>query len=278
MSYVDAHVHVWTDDYDTYPFTPDTDLSKVVPRTFGAEDILGHARPCGVERVVLVQMSYYGADNRYMLETMAEQPGVFAGIGVVDVGADHPEEAMLELMPSGVRGFRIAPWGSSPETWLDGESFGRMFEAAAQNDLALCPLIGAESLPSLERRCAQFPQAPVIVDHLCRIGTSGRIETGEVEALCGLARFPRAMVKVSAFYALGGKQPPYDDLAALIEPVYRAFGAERLMWASDCPYQVQDEHTYEASIALVRDRLDFLSAAERDRMLGGTAAEFFFRA
>ena len=85
------------------------------------------------------------------------------------------------------------------------------------------------------------------------------------------------MVKVSAFYALGSKQPPYEDLAALIRPVWTAFGAERLMWASDCPYQVQGEHTYEASVALVRDRLDFLSGADRDRILGGTAAEFFFR-
>ena len=43
------------------------------------------------------------------------------------------------------------------------------------------------------------------------------------------------MVKVSAFYALGAKQPPYDDLVALIRPVYDAFGAQRLIWASDCP-------------------------------------------
>ena len=282
MSYVDAHVHVWTDDYDTYPFTPDVDLATVEPRTFHADDILDRARPCGVDRVVLVQMSYYGPDNRYMLETMAAHPGVFAGIGVVDVQADHPDQAMLGLAAAaegagpGVRGFRIAPWGSPPESWLDGAAYGRMFAVAAEKNLALCPLIGPEALPSLERRCAEFPQAPVIVDHLCRIGVSGTIERGEVEALCGLARFPRAMVKVSAFYALGAKEPPYADLGALIEPVYRAFGAERLMWASDCPYQVQGEHTYEASFGLVRDHLDFLSAAERDRILGGTAAEFFF--
>ena len=55
-----------------------------------------------------------------------------------------------------------------------------------------------------------------------------------------------------------------------------AFGPERLMWASDCPFQVQGEHTYEASVALIRDRLDFLSVAEREQILGGTAEAFFF--
>ena len=152
-----------------------------------------------------------------------------------------------------------------------------MFAAAAsENRLALCPLIEPAALPSLERRCAEFPRATVIIDHLCRIGVTGTIGAAAVDSLCGMARFPKVMVKVSAFYALGRKKPPYEDLSLLIRRVRDAFGAERLMWASDCPYQVQGEHTYEASIALIRDRLDFLTAAERERILGGTAEEFFF--
>jgi len=48
------------------------------------------------------------------------------------------------------------------------------------------------------------------------------------------------------------------------------------MWASDSPFQVQDEHTYEASVALIRDHLDFLSDADREQILRGTAEGFFF--
>jgi hypothetical protein len=48
------------------------------------------------------------------------------------------------------------------------------------------------------------------------------------------------------------------------------------MWASDCPFQVQDGHTYADSIALVRDHLDFLSADERDWLLRKTADRVFF--
>ena len=84
------------------------------------------------------------------------------------------------------------------------------------------------------------------------------------------------MVKASAFYALGEKTPPYDDLTQLVQRVYEAFGAERLMWASDCPYQVVD-HTYEDSIGVVRDRLDFLSAADKEQILRKTAEDFFFQ-
>jgi hypothetical protein len=50
------------------------------------------------------------------------------------------------------------------------------------------------------------------------------------------------------------------------------------MWASDCPYQVDPGHTYEESIALVRDKLDFLSAEERQWMLADTAEKVYFHA
>ena len=48
------------------------------------------------------------------------------------------------------------------------------------------------------------------------------------------------------------------------------------MWATDCPYQVQGEHTYRDSIELVRSRLDFLSAEDRASLLHKTAERVFF--
>jgi len=91
-----------------------------------------------------------------------------------------------------------------------------------------------------------------------------------------MSKHPRVMVKVSAFYALGQKSPPYNDLNHLIYRVYQAFGPERMMWASDCPYQVED-HTYQDSIGLIKDRLDFLSEEDIDQILSKTAADFFFQ-
>ena len=83
-------------------------------------------------------------------------------------------------------------------------------------------------------------------------------------------------MKVSAFYALGKKRAPYTDLLPMIRRLLDAFGPERLMWASDCPYQVQGEHTYAASVELIEKHLDFLSAEDRARILRDTAAGFFF--
>jgi hypothetical protein len=48
------------------------------------------------------------------------------------------------------------------------------------------------------------------------------------------------------------------------------------MWATDCPYQVQNGHTYRDSIELVRSRLDFLSTLDRAWLLRKTAERVFF--
>jgi predicted TIM-barrel fold metal-dependent hydrolase len=226
--------------------------------------------------VVLIQMSYYGADNSYMLEAVQRRPGVFAGIAVVDWNCSDLEARMLRLAQQGVSGFRIFPQNLPAESCLEGEGLDRMFRFAAKHNLVLCLLINPEALPAVRRRCENSPDTPVVVDHLARLGMAGPVTESDTQALCALARCPKVKVKISAFYALGNKKPPHLDLAPLIQRVYEAFGPKRLMWGSDCPFQVQNE-TYADSISLVRDRLDFLSTADKERILRHTAEETFFQ-
>jgi predicted TIM-barrel fold metal-dependent hydrolase len=61
-----------------------------------------------------------------------------------------------------------------------------------------------------------------------------------------------------------------------LKTVVDAFGPERLMWASDCPFQVQCGHTYRDSVDLVAKRFDFLSDADHARLLTKTAEQTFF--
>ena len=183
---------------------------------------------------------------------------------------------MQNLAAQGVRGFRITP-GTSPNTWLDSSGMERMWTAAAKYDLAICPLISPNALASVDRMCSKHPDTRVVIDHLARIGADGQIRDADIRLLCGLARHPRLAVKVSAFYALGRKAAPYTDLAPLIRRVFEDFGPRRLMWASDAPFQVQDNHTLSASISLVRDRLPFLSKEDREWVLSKTAHNIFFR-
>jgi predicted TIM-barrel fold metal-dependent hydrolase len=132
-----------------------------------------------------------------------------------------------------------------------------------------------DSLEAVDRQCRRFPRTPVVIDHLARIGVGNIIRKQDVQALCALARHPEVRVKVSAFYALGEAKPPHLDLAPLLRRVYEAFGPERLMWGSDCPYHLRSEK-YDDGIALIRDHLPFLSASDKEWVLRRTAEQLFF--
>jgi predicted TIM-barrel fold metal-dependent hydrolase len=270
---IDAHVHVWTDDLTRYPRTPGGRDST--PMRFNPQDLFAHSNPAGVARIVLIQMSFYRFDNAYMLECMKAHPGVFSAVGIVDSNGSAPDKAMEGLARNGVRGFRIVP-GSTPEIWLDTPGMHAMWAAGARKRLAMCALVNPNALPSIDRMCTKYPDTPVVIDHLARIGADGQIRDSDVRLLCGLSRHKNVTVKVSAFYALGKKQAPYTDLAPLIRRVFEDYGPRRLMWASDCPFQLQNGHGYEPSISLIRERLPFLSAEDREWILGKTAASVFF--
>ena len=273
--YIDAHVHVWTPDTDGYPLAAGYSKEKMRPPSFTPEELFAHCRPCGVERIVLIQMSFYGFDNTYMLEAIEKHEGVFSGVALVDRDTE-PAKTMLQLFKQGVRGVRVPMDGLPPEKWLQGEGMADMWKCGAEQGMAICPLIDPEYIPAVDRMCKKYPATPVVIDHFARIGADGEIREADVKALCGLAGHENVHVKVSAYYALGKKKAPYLDLGPMIGRLLEAYGPSRLMWASDCPFQVAGGHIYKDSIDLIRRHLDFLTPADRQWLLGKTAEGVFF--
>jgi predicted TIM-barrel fold metal-dependent hydrolase len=271
---IDGHMHVWTSDTERYPVTESTTKAGMVPATFEPQDLFAHTRPVGITRVVLIQMSYYGFDNRYMLDVLRQHPGVFSAVAVIDKDV-RARETMLELRQQGVRGFRIQPGNRSPSNWLDGDGFRAMWQYGAEEGMAMCPLIQPKYLPAVGRMCEKLPETSVVIDHVGLVGSSGAVEK-DLDSLCDLAKHKHVHVKLSAFYALGRKKPPYHDLAPTFRRVVDAFGPERLLWASDGPYQMMKGHTLRDSIDLIRSGLDFLSDSDRDWILRRTAERVFF--
>lgn len=273
---IDAHSHIWTPDVGRYPLAKGVRREDMVPASFTPEELLAHCRPQGVGRVVLIQMIFYGTDNRYMLDAIAQHPDTFRGVAVIDERQGGACEEMRRLKGLGVRGFRLYTGKAAAESWLESPAMKAMWTCGADEGLAMCLLADPDALPAVRRMCEQYPKTPVVIDHFARIGMRGAAQEEDVENLCRLAEFEHTTVKTSAFYALGEKKAPYTDMAPLVRRLRDAYGAERLMWASDCPYQVQDGHTYADSIALIRDRLDFLTAEDKEWMLRKTAERVFF--
>jgi predicted TIM-barrel fold metal-dependent hydrolase len=275
--WIDAHSHIWTRDVKAYPLAKGKTVADLKPASFTTEELIKTSEKEGVSRVVLIQHHlFYGWNNKYMTDTAKKYPGRFRVVGMVDDTKPKPDVAMRRLLKQGVTGFRITSWIRGKEKWLEGPGMKAMWKCGAETGQAMCCLMDPADLPAVDKMCKQHPETPVVIDHFARIGVDGKIRESDLKGLCNLARHKNTHVKVSAYYALGKKKPPYSDLVPMIRRLYDAFGPKRLMWASDSPYQLEGENTYQASISLVRDKLDFLTKTDREWLLRKTAEKVYF--
>lgn len=275
--FIDAHVHVWPKTSGDYPLDAKYSESDVVPESFPPESILKLCETEFVRRVLLIQMSFFGFDNSYMLDCIQKRPKQFRGVAIIDHDRPDVAQKMADLKERGVRGFRLYANSQNVATWDGHQGIDTMFKTAAKTKQAICLLSDPEVLPAIDSMATKYPNTRIVIDHFSRIGMRGAVDTKDLDNLCKLSQHRKVYVKTSAFYALGEKKAPYLDLLPMIKRLRDAFTANRLMWGSDCPYQVQDGHTYKASLALIAQQADFLNEIEIKAILGRTADELFFQ-
>jgi L-fuconolactonase len=275
--WIDAHSHIWTTDLKKYPLRDNQSIDVLQPRSFTDEELMAIAAPEGVGRVVLIQHHpHHGFDNSYLIDTWKKSPDKFRIVGQIDDTKPGVAQLMKDMLMQGVTGFRIGPRGDR-SNWLDGDGMHQMWKTAVQTRQNMCCLINPSDISATREWCHRYPETPVVIDHFARIGMDGMIRDSDIDELCGLAAFPLVRIKISAYYAFGRKQPPYHDLVPMIKRLFECFGPDRLMWASDCPYQLGGQNSYKASISLIRDHLAFVNQEERRKLLRSTAESTFFR-
>ncbi len=106
MQFIDSHVHIWTSDEtvykrrESYPIPGGIDTSKIEinPKHFPPEAILSMAEPFGINRICLVQMSFYGTDNNYITDAIKKYPESFRGAAYLDPDMQHIEDEMNDLL------------------------------------------------------------------------------------------------------------------------------------------------------------------------------------
>lgn len=274
--WIDAHSHIWTPDTSQFKLQPGMTVEDLAPKSFTADELMAVAKPAGVGRVVLIQHTlFHGYDTSYLTDAWRRQPQRFRVVGMVDDLRPNAGRAMRQLLQQGVTGFRIVPRKGITD-WLQTDGMTEMWKTAAQTRQSICCLVNPFNLPEVGAACGRHPDTPVVIDHFGRVGIDGQIRDADVSQLCALSKHRNVKIKISAYYALGNKQPPHHELIPMIKRLYETFGADRLMWASDCPYQLDGDNNYAASIALIRDVMDFVTDEERRKLLRTTAQETFF--
>jgi predicted TIM-barrel fold metal-dependent hydrolase len=221
----DCHVHVFD---ASHPVAP----GHYVPAHHPLDDIEALAGRHGVDRLVLVQPSVYGSDNRLVLDALRRSPGRHRGVIVAD---ELPDESTLDTMHAlGVRGVRfnlVSPVGEGGAALAD--RIAAWAPRLAAHGWHLQWYARAEQLETIAAWHARHRDVPAVLDHLAGL----RSDIGDAHsawyALDRLASMG-AWVKLSGWYRLDA-QPPYGALHDHVRRLHECFEA-RLVWGSDWPH------------------------------------------
>jgi predicted TIM-barrel fold metal-dependent hydrolase len=277
---IDAHMHVWSHDPARFPFAHPYEAKFTPPKIPASVQLLVEEMDRhGVTHCVLVQTIYHGWDNRYLAHALKTHPKRFRGQGLIDPTdpqvAKNLETAMRE---HGLAGVRFSPmYYQGKDDWLNARATDAVWKKAAELDAVFNFFIASEQLPKLEDMVRRHPKVKVVIDHLGRVDLSAKNPEPEIEKLLALARYPNVWVKVSELSIISpSAKYPYRDTFELVKRVYDAFGADRLLWGTGFPGATRaqaDRPTLEQELNLIRREIPFLTAEDREKILGKNAAK-----
>jgi predicted TIM-barrel fold metal-dependent hydrolase len=220
----DCHVHV-IGPKSRFPLARERSYT---PRDALAAELAAMLERLGLERVVLVQPSFYRTDNACMLDAMAK---IKNSRGVAVLPAKVAAAELDRLHAQGIRGLRvnIATGGAASVEVMrrDIAAAARLCERHGWHVQLFVPSTAIEPLAPL---LTALPVATVI-DHFGLIAPGA--DTPALRALTCLLEAGKTWVKISGAYRIGSWRDPR------IGPLARTLCAanpERIVWGSDWPH------------------------------------------
>lgn len=268
MKIIDSQFHCF------YANTPERPWPAGATSTHGKEFTIEQALALmdehGVQGAVLVPPSWNGWDNQYSLDAAVKYPKRFGVMGRFDL--DLPD-AQAKL-----RTWRSQPGMLGARVFIMGEPYASLLEPrrawfwkiAEETRLPVMSTIPG-NIAGYEPILAQCPDLRLIIDHAGRHprGPQDDPAWADDAQLLALARFKNVSVKVSSLPCFSTQPYPFKNLHAPIKRIYDAFGPQRMLWGSDV---TRLSSTYAENLKLFTEALDFLSAADKEWVMGRAAA------
>lgn len=268
MFAIDTHAHVFQHDL---PCAAD---ARYKPHYDALLDDWLKAWPAaGVAGGVLVQPSFLGTDNRYLLQQIERMPHCLRGVAVV--AADIGSGELRAMDRAGVRGIRLNLVQRTEFAEFAQHKWQAVFGTISNLGWHLEVQCQGAWLADLLAALGRQP-APLVIDHFglppaLAVGTDGKGKARGIagtEALLLTAQRHPLYVKLSGHYRFAG------DAAQHARRLLAELGPERLLWGSDWPWT---NHESANSYLGCMDRLrEWVPDEEaRRRILEDTPARLF---
>jgi L-fuconolactonase len=270
---IDAHQHFWRYSPATHAWIDDSMVA--IKRDFLPPDLKPLLDVARFDGCIAVQAEQTVAETQWLLRLANEHPFIRGVVGWVDLCAPDVAEELRSLAAHPrLRGVRHI-LQDEPAGFMRRPEFLRGIAALAEFGLAYDILIYERQLPEAEELVRRFPDQRFVVDHIAKPA----IRDGSIDAwragIRALASLPNVYCKLSGMVTEADwhRWRP-ADLTPYIETVLDVFGPQRLMIGSDWPVCLLASE-YASLIAVVGDAFAQLSVADRESIMGATAAEFY---
>jgi len=223
MPAVDSHAHVFPRQSRT---APDARYRPGYPAL--TQDWMALWPQARISRGVLVQPSFLGTDNHYLLQQLEAGGDRMRGVLVIDPGTDKAQLTAWHAM--GARGVRLNLIGVADLGVYAQMQWQSLFRMVAELDWHVEIQCEGERIPRLLATLKASPPT-LVLDHFGLPDPTARGGCPGVSTILREAARRRLYVKLSAPYRLRGADAQSYAARYLAE-----LGAERLLWGSDWPW------------------------------------------
>ncbi len=264
---IDTHLHCFAGKDDArFPYHKDAPYKpndKATP-----EHLLKCMTDAGVDFAVVVHPEPYQDDHTYLEHCLAVGKGKLKGTCLLF--ADRPDTPAklkelakkLPLVAARIHAYqpdRLPPFGK-PE-------LKAIWKAAADSQLAIQLHFEPRYAEGFEPYIKEFKDTRVFVDHL---GRPFQGTEKEYAVVMRWAKLDNVVVKLSAVPSKNSY--PHRDPQTAVKRLTEAFGADRLMYGGGFGLNATGK-SYREERERIASLLAYLSATDRAKVIGGTAAK-----
>jgi len=236
----DSHIHIFDPHFPASPHwkgQPPDNAPVAAYRLF--------QQRIGTTRVVIVNPSTYGVDNRSTLDASAQMGEAARAVVVVDL--DIADSELKQMAAQGAVGIRVnfvsdQSWGTTTTERL--ETMSRRV-----SDLGWHVQVYAtgDQIAEMEAVLARLP-TPIVIDHLGRLPQPMGVNHPAYRTIRKLIDQGRTWVKLSGVYLNTKLGPPGYADATKVAQAFAKAAPERMVWGSDWPHRGQKEMPDDAAL------------------------------